>query len=190
MIVVDDRAVLAEIARLNANARMAAHAPLGILICGDLSLEKSPGFWVVDCAAAMENLLLAAHASGLGGVWIGVYPRQERMDILRRLFGLPEQVIAPQPGHFGLSGGAGPPRPSVSARIEYTATAGEAPDGGRRIAPVSIGSRGPGRPVRGWNPPADGQPNANPMVEFLRGATVFAEGRPSRAAVPTWRENP
>ena len=94
MIVVDDRAVLAEIARLNANARMAAHAPLGILICGDLSLEKSPGFWVVDCAAAMENLLLAAHASGLGGVWIGVYPRQERMDILRRLFGLPEQVIA------------------------------------------------------------------------------------------------
>ena len=86
--------MLAEFARQNPNARMAAHAPLGILICGDLSLEKSPGFWVVDCAAAMENLLLAAHASGLGGVWIGIYPRQERMDICRRLFALPEQVIA------------------------------------------------------------------------------------------------
>jgi nitroreductase len=94
MIVVDDRGLLAEIARLNPNARMAARAPLGILICGDLGLEKSPGFWVVDCAAAMENLLLAAHATGLGGVWIGIYPRQERMDICRRLFALPEQVMA------------------------------------------------------------------------------------------------
>ena len=42
----------------------------------------------------MQNLLLAAHASGLGGVWIGIYPRQERMDICRRLFDLPDQVIA------------------------------------------------------------------------------------------------
>ena len=94
LIVIDDRGVLDEIARLNPNARMAAEAPLGILVCGDLGLEKSPGFWVVDCAAAMENLLLAAHATGLGGVWIGIYPRQERMDICRRLFALPEQVIA------------------------------------------------------------------------------------------------
>jgi len=93
-VVVDDRALLAEIARINPNARMAAQAPLGILVCGDLSLEKSPGFWVVDCAAATQNLLLAAHALGLGGVWIGVYPRQERMDGCRRLFALPEQVIA------------------------------------------------------------------------------------------------
>jgi nitroreductase len=93
-IVVDDRGLLAEIARVNANARMAAQAPLGILVCGDLSLEKSPGFWVVDCAAAMQNLLLAAHALGLGGVWIGIYPRQERMDNCRRLFALPEHVTA------------------------------------------------------------------------------------------------
>ncbi len=89
---VDDRGVLAEIARLNPNARMAAQAPLGILICGDLREEKSPGFWVVDCAAAMQNLLLAAHALGLGGVWIGIYPRPERMENCRRLFALPEQV--------------------------------------------------------------------------------------------------
>jgi nitroreductase len=92
-VVVDDRGALAEIARLIPNARMAADAPLGILICGDLGLEKSPGFWVVDCAAATENLLLAAHGLGLGGVWVGIYPRQERMDICRRLFALPEQVM-------------------------------------------------------------------------------------------------
>jgi nitroreductase len=47
---------------------------------------------VVDCAAAVENLLLAAHAMGLGAVWTGVYPRQERMDGLRQLTKLPDTV--------------------------------------------------------------------------------------------------
>ncbi|MEN6449347.1 MAG: nitroreductase family protein [Thermoguttaceae bacterium] len=93
-VVIDDRKALAEIAAANPNAQMARHAPLGILICGDLELETSPGYWVVDCAAATENMLLAAHALGLGAVWTGVYPRQERMDGLRRITNLPEGVIA------------------------------------------------------------------------------------------------
>jgi len=93
-VVIDDRKILAEVARINPNAAMAAHAPLGILVCGDLSLEKSPGYWVVDCAAAVENVLLAAHALGLGAVWTGVYPREERMEGLGRLVGLPDKVIA------------------------------------------------------------------------------------------------
>jgi nitroreductase len=93
-VVIDDRPMLTEIARINPNAQMAAKAPLAILVCGDLDLELSEGYWVVDCAAAVENLLLAAHALGLGAVWTGVYPRQERMDGLRRLVGLPERVIA------------------------------------------------------------------------------------------------
>jgi nitroreductase len=93
-VVIDDRAMLAEIATINPNAEMARHAPLAILVCGDLSLELSPGYWVVDCSAAVENMLLAAHASGLGAVWTGVYPRQERMDGLRRLVKLPDNVVA------------------------------------------------------------------------------------------------
>jgi nitroreductase len=93
-IVIDDGAILRAAAALLPNAAMAAHAPLGILVCGDLSLEKSPGYWVVDCAAAVENLLLAAHALGLGAVWTGVYPRQPRMEALRQLVALPENVIA------------------------------------------------------------------------------------------------
>ena len=108
-IVVDDRGLLAEVARINPNALMAAHARLGIVVCGDLSLEKSPGFWVVDCAAATQNLLLAAHALGLGGVWIGVYPRQERMDGLRRLFALPEHVIAHSMAVLGFPAEQPPP---------------------------------------------------------------------------------
>ncbi len=91
-VVVTERELLQEAARINPNARMARHAPLGILICGDPGLEKSPGYWPVDCAAAAENLLLAAHGLGLGAVWTGVYPRGERMDGFRRLLGLPGEI--------------------------------------------------------------------------------------------------
>jgi nitroreductase len=93
-VVIDDRRILADVAEINPNAQMARHAPLGIMICGDLSLEKSPGYWVVDCAAAVENILLAAHSLGLGAVWTGVYPRDERMEGLRRLAKLPKNIIA------------------------------------------------------------------------------------------------
>jgi nitroreductase len=93
-VVIDDRAVLAKIPVFMPNAAMAGKAPLAILVCGDLSLEKSEGYWVVDCAAAVENMLLAAHASGLGAVWCGVYPRVPRMEGLKQLMGLPENVIA------------------------------------------------------------------------------------------------
>ena len=93
-VVIDDRDVLAKIPAFMPNAAMVSGAPLAILVCGDLSLEKSEGYWVVDCAAATENMLLAAHALGLGAVWCGVYPRQHRMDGLRNLVGLPENVMA------------------------------------------------------------------------------------------------
>ena len=63
---IEDRAVLAEIPDIMPNAAMAAKAPLAILICGDIELEKSAGYWVVDCAAATQNMLLAAHDLGLG----------------------------------------------------------------------------------------------------------------------------
>ncbi len=92
-VLIDDRELLAEISRINPNAGMAGQAPVAILICGDLSLEKSSGYWVVDCAAAAENLLLAAHALGLGAVWTGVYPREQRIEGLRRLLDLPEGVV-------------------------------------------------------------------------------------------------
>jgi nitroreductase len=92
-VLIDDRELLAEIPRINPNAQMAGRAPLAILVCGDLSLEKSPGYWVVDCAAAAQNLLLAAHALGLGAVWTGVYPREQRSEGLRRLLDLPENVM-------------------------------------------------------------------------------------------------
>lgn len=92
-VVIRDRKILKEVPRVNSHAAMAEHAPLAILVCGDLSLEISAGFWVVDCAAAVQNLLLAAHALGLGAVWTGVWPREDRIDEFRRLLNLPQHVV-------------------------------------------------------------------------------------------------
>ncbi len=93
-VVIDDRATLDRIAEINPNAEMTRRARLAILVCGDLSLELSAGYWVIDCAAATENMLLAAHALGLGAVWTGIYPRQERMEGIGNLAGLPRNVKA------------------------------------------------------------------------------------------------
>lgn len=70
-------------------------APLAILVCGDLGRQKfSPyDYWVQDCSAAVENLLLEACHLGLGGVWMGVHPIREREDALISLFDLPEGVV-------------------------------------------------------------------------------------------------
>jgi nitroreductase len=93
-VVIDDKAILAEIPKFMPNAAMAGEAPLAILVCADLSLELSEGYWMVDCAASVENMLLAAHDLGLGAVWCGVYPREGRMAGLRQLVGLPKNVNA------------------------------------------------------------------------------------------------
>jgi len=92
-IVIRDRKILKEIPRINSYAAMAAHASLAILVCGDLRLEISAGYWVVDCSAAVQNLLLATHALGLGAVWTGVFPQKERMEAFRSLLNLPQQVV-------------------------------------------------------------------------------------------------
>jgi len=92
-VVVRERSLLEKMAEVSQYARMLRQAQAAVVVCGDLSEERSRGFWIEDCAAATQNLLLAAHALGLGAVWIGVYPREERVERLRDLFKTPENVI-------------------------------------------------------------------------------------------------
>jgi len=92
-VVIKDRKILDAIPKYHPYSQMLTAAPMAILVCGDPSLEKHEGFWVQDCSAATENLLLAAHAKGLGGVWLGVYPRKERVDGIRSLLKIPEHII-------------------------------------------------------------------------------------------------
>jgi len=92
-IVVMDRTILDKIPKFHPYAAMLKQAQAAILVCGDPTLEKHKGYWVLDCAAATQNMLLAAHAKGLGSVWCGVYPTEDRVINLRRLLNLPEQVV-------------------------------------------------------------------------------------------------
>ena len=92
-LVINDRGVLDEIPKIHPYANMVKETPVAILVCGDLSLEKYKGFWVQDCSAAIQNLLLAVHAKGLGAVWTGIYPVDDRVQGFRKLFELPEAVI-------------------------------------------------------------------------------------------------
>lgn len=92
-IVIRSKERLAQIKEINPYAGMAQQAPLAILVCGDLSLEKYAGFWVQDCSAAIQNLLLSVHALGLGAVWTGIYPIEERITGVRRLCNLPDHIV-------------------------------------------------------------------------------------------------
>ncbi len=92
-IVINDRRTLDDIPKYHPYSQMIREAPLAILVCGDLQLDKHDGMWIQGCSAATENLLIAAHAKELGAVWLGVYPRQERMTGLRKLLSIPEHVI-------------------------------------------------------------------------------------------------
>ncbi len=77
-------------------AKMLSGAPAAISVCGDIRKttgEKEREYWVQDCSAATENILLAAHGSGLGAVWTAVYPVDERIDIVQDLLDLPTYIV-------------------------------------------------------------------------------------------------
>ena len=92
-VVITSRSQLTALAEVLPYGKMLTTAPLGIVVCGDLELEKSKGYWVQDCSAATQNILLAAHALGLGAVWLGVYPREQRVIDVRKALGIPESAI-------------------------------------------------------------------------------------------------
>ena len=92
-VIVTDRKILDEIPSVHPYAAMMREATAAILVCGDLELEQRKGYWVQDCAAATENILLEIADSGYGGCWLGVYPREERVEGLRRLLHIPGHVM-------------------------------------------------------------------------------------------------
>jgi nitroreductase len=93
-VVIDDRRLLDRIPDFHPYSSFLREAPVAIVVCGDLERDMlDASYWVQGCSAATENLLLAAHAIGLGAVWMGVYPRKERMEGLRRLLQLPDNLV-------------------------------------------------------------------------------------------------
>jgi nitroreductase len=92
-IVIDQHRILTGIQKVHPFSGMLSSAQAGILVCGDISLEIHKGFWVQDCAAATENILIAAVYMGLGTVWLGVYPEEERVNGIKKLLNIPDHII-------------------------------------------------------------------------------------------------
>ncbi|MFA5099965.1 MAG: nitroreductase family protein [Candidatus Omnitrophota bacterium] len=92
-IVVREAGARKKVSECSPYARASAEAPVAIVVCGDLSLETHQGYWMQDCSAAVENMLIEVTSQGLGAVWLGVFPRQDRVDNLKKYFSLPEHIV-------------------------------------------------------------------------------------------------
>lgn len=92
-LVIQDPATLQAIAASHPFASFASQAPLAVLVCADIRDLPYPAFWPMEAAAATQTLMLAAHAQGLGSIWIGIHPRPDREDFIRQLIELPEGVM-------------------------------------------------------------------------------------------------
>ena len=91
-IVIDDPDLLHAIPEFHPYAEMLNEAPLAILVCSDRKLEKKRASWLQDCSAASQNILLAAHAKGLGAVWLGIFPDADRVKGMQALLSIPEDI--------------------------------------------------------------------------------------------------
>lgn len=95
-IVVDNRELLNRLADALPYAKMLAHSPLAIVVCGNKArmLDGADNnLWEQDCSAVSENLLLAAHAIGLGGVWTCLYPHADRMESVVKILNIGPDMI-------------------------------------------------------------------------------------------------
>ena len=95
-VVVTDKDQLKSLSETSPYSGMVAKAPLAIAVCGDMLKAMDGGgrdFWIQDASAATQNLLLAAHAMGLGAVWTGIYPDLDRCKSIAEVLSLPENII-------------------------------------------------------------------------------------------------
>jgi len=94
-IAIDSREILDKLSEELNNNAILLRATAAIVVCGDLNkaVASLPDYWVQDCSAATQNILLAVEGIGLGAVWIGIFPREERVNAVKKVTALPEHLI-------------------------------------------------------------------------------------------------
>jgi nitroreductase len=120
-VVVQDRAMLLSMAEALPHGRMLAEAGAGIVVCGDLAAahDGQLSYLLQDCAAAIENLLIAAHLLGLGACWLGVHPREPRIAALRTLLDIPAGIVPVSAIAVGFPAERKEPRSRFDARYVH-----------------------------------------------------------------------
>lgn len=95
-VVINDKAILNSIGENFHTMTMAKEAAIAVVACGDVTATfdgEGRDYWIQDVSAASENLLLAAHAMGLGAVWCGIYPIADRVSQFSEMLDLPGNII-------------------------------------------------------------------------------------------------
>ena len=92
-IVIDKRDILDELFKINSHAEMLKEAQAAIMVCGDRNFEGNEGLLIQNCSAATQNILLQAHAEGLGAVWVGIYPFEGLIKGVKSYFKLPKHIL-------------------------------------------------------------------------------------------------
>ena len=123
-IVLEGRHQLSPLAEQLPYAKMLAEAQAAVVVCGDMSVTDKEGNpsrnWTFDCSAATENLLLQAEAMGLGAVWTGVYPYDERLEAVKQVLHLPDHLITLNVIPIGYPKGDPQPKDKYDpAKVEY-----------------------------------------------------------------------
>ncbi len=95
-LVITEREILDAIPPIIKGAHMAAKSQLAIVVLGEPEKALVPEYWIQDCSAATENILLAAHGMGLGAVWCGAYPDNNtgKVEAMSKLLNLPDGTLA------------------------------------------------------------------------------------------------
>ena len=91
-VIIDDRITLNKIMKVHPYSSMLDKASHAIVVCGDETMQNGPGYYPLDCSAATQNLLLAAHSLGYGAVWLGVEPKTDRKKAVSEILGLPSHI--------------------------------------------------------------------------------------------------
>lgn len=120
-VVLQDKKIITRIPEFHPESAVLLKCPLAIALFGEPQREGFPGSWPLDCAAAMQNILLQAQALSLGAVWLGVYPHERRMHALEALLEVPPHIRAFGVAAVGYSGEKPSPReePFDPSRVHY-----------------------------------------------------------------------
>jgi nitroreductase len=118
-IIIRNKATLAQLASILPGGKMLVTATVAVIVCGDheATLEQQLSFLLQDCSAAIENLLLAAHALDLGACWVGIHPSADAIKKVRDLLALPAAIVPVAAVSLGLPGEQLAPR--TRYRAEY-----------------------------------------------------------------------
>jgi nitroreductase len=112
-VVITDKGLLKKLNDALPYAKMTEKAGAAIVVAGDLDRQnggRDSVYWIMDCSAAIQNILLAVESLGLGAVWTAVHPNKERVDPVRQLLKLPSNIVPLALIPIGIPTGAEKPK--------------------------------------------------------------------------------